>query len=741
MSAEMVDSMGDRSAGDAVLDLDEKTVKSVHEAACLIGPFGVFRGFYGGSASDRDTSSPAPQSFADSPHASSVDALPDYGGGHLLEDHIGEIGLEPWTVHDHHIPIEPSFLPGSYDAFGVDALMSLSQPWMHGEGSGGFCQMMAMDGSMSSLDHMFPQTPSRTSDMAFQESHAANTFEHEEEHHYGDQDCPQHAHLASNTQQQHQLYHQHRYRPEQEHDQHQQLHHRAPTPYHPFANSLPGSAPCLPTHAASLLRYYKSMDSSSSVKGMRISPWQLWLLPCALETFAELSLWNTTSHTRHSILCTLLAKSAFHLHRSTASHDDVGDGLGGEEESTRWLSVGLGHQKDAQSHLKLALQSESDEPSQSKYNEILMAILATAMVSVLYHGSRAVKIFLLDAERLIRLRGLALPRSFNLRVLHHVYTHLRVIAESTDVATIADPSPSLPAPSSSSSSSSKLSQTQTQTQAELAQATTEMAVSLRKFRLAEHSLGAELDVSREKPAEVGYADIHLDVSGRWPATMYPDIYGVPESLMTLLSQTISLANDKSKLERVARRDAAVSAALARHVKTLEQHIWSWTLDAENASSDPGSEPEPEPEPEPGRSRDVARRDGMLAEHPVIRSLALAMHQALIIYFYRRVYNMSAMVIQDAVRKTLDFVEPCLEEVADDYDFATSVGWASFIAACEATTADLQDQGRKILEVIDIHGIIYGADRPSVLAESVWERRRESGDWTLSWPDVMQNTAR
>ncbi|UQC85475.1 uncharacterized protein CLUP02_10973 [Colletotrichum lupini] len=105
---------------------------------------------------------------------------------------------------------------------------------------------------------------------------------------------------------------------------------------------------------------------------------------------------------------------------------------------------------------------ESDEPSQVKYNEILMAILATAMVSVLYKGSRAVKIFLLDAERLIRLRGLAMPKSFHVRVLHHVYTHLRVIAESTDIAI-----------------DSAKSQ---------AQAATEMAVSLRKFRITEDSL-------------------------------------------------------------------------------------------------------------------------------------------------------------------------------------------------------------------------------------------------------------
>lgn len=303
-----------------------------------------------------------------------------------------------------------------------------------------------------------------------------------------------------------------------------------------------------------------------------------------------------------------------------------------------------------------------------------------------------------------------MPRSFNIRVLHHVYTHLRVIAESTDI---------------SSDNAPKTGQALS-AQAQ-AQAATEMAVSLRKFRIAEDSLGADLDISREKPAEVGYADIHLDISGHWPVTMYPDIYGVPESLMTLLSQTISFANEKAKLEAIALYDPRVSAGLSRHVKMLEQHIWSWSLDSSDNQSGPS------------RPRELMNRDARLVDHPIIKSLTLAMHQALIIYFYRRVYNMSAMVIQDAVRKTLDYIQPCLEETADDHDFATSIGWAGFIAACEATTPDLQERGKLILESIDTQGVIFGADKPSVLAQSVWDKRKETGDWTLSWPDLMQSS--
>ncbi|KAL0942691.1 uncharacterized protein CTRU02_200577 [Colletotrichum truncatum] len=683
MAVEIVESMRGCSAGDIVLDLDEKVIRGVEEDVCLVGPFGVFRAFDGGPTgeSDKLPSSPQLQHSDSSPNTSSTEVLPDLVDGDLLDEDIEEVVIEPWSIQEDHLPMEPSFITGPFDIFGADMLMNLSQPWMHGEGTGSLTHMMSMDGSLPTLDLFFSPTSPRTPAMAHTELLPTDQTAQQEELAQPQEE----SNIVTSS--------------SSADEANLSVSHKVPTPL----TNKPGAAPCLPTHAASLLRYYKSIDSSSSVKGMRISPWQLWLLPCALETFAELSLWNTTSHTRHSILCTLLARSAFHLHRSLK--DD-------HKTSTNWLEIGLDYQKSAQSHLKLALQSESDEPNQAKYNEILMAILATAMVSVLYNGSRAVKIFLLDAERLIRLRGLSMPRSFNVRVLHHVYTHLRVIAESTDIAT-----ETFSKPSQAISTKSQ------------AQAATEMAVSLRKFRIAEDSLGADLDISREKPAEVGYADIHLDVSGHWPVTMYPDIYGVPESLMTLLSQTISFANERSKLEAIAMYDHRVAAALSRHIKMLEQQIWSWSLDSSGVHNGPS------------RPQELTNGNTRLVDHPVIRSLTLAMHQALIIYFYRRVYNMSAMVIQDAVRKTLDFIEPCLEEMAEDHDFATSIGWAGFIAACEATTPDLQERGRVILESIDAQGVIFGVDKPSVLAQSVWEQRTATGDWTLSWPDLMKTLAK
>lgn len=93
----------------------------------------------------------------------------------------------------------------------------------------------------------------------------------------------------------------------------------------------------------------------------------------------------------------------------------------------------------------------------------------------------------------------------------------------------------------------------------------------RNFSINPQTLG-DLELTRQKLDIVGYNDIHLDAPGAWDATLYPEIFGVPETLMTLLSQTISLTRGKPRFEAPGVIDSTVSTALGRHIKTLEQQI-------------------------------------------------------------------------------------------------------------------------------------------------------------------------
>jgi arginine metabolism regulation protein II len=68
--------------------------------------------------------------------------------------------------------------------------------------------------------------------------------------------------------------------------------------------------------------------------------------------------------------------------------------------------------------------------------------------------------------------------------------------------------------------------------------------SLERFSVTEGTLEVGLDPTVEKTFEVGYNNIHLGFHGKWQETLYTKIYGVPETLLTLLSQTVKLANGK-----------------------------------------------------------------------------------------------------------------------------------------------------------------------------------------------------
>ncbi|VUC26985.1 unnamed protein product [Clonostachys rosea] len=687
MSLELVDSLGKQLAGNVVVDLDDETATDGKFHS--VGPFGVFRVFDDPFVLDQvsDSNFSPPLRTSSSPLGSSDSgSVPDVPG-YPLDDDIEEINEERWATDPIQSVIDPALMQDASNEFGSTSFaadLNELDNWMQLGIQFGVDQFQSFPFD-SGFNMTLAATPPRSPrdpflGLAVSSSHPSSTVPQ------GGRKTPpvetsrnetDILPVATST------------------TVPQGLLDTIPTALN---SSLSDGMPNLPSHTAVLLRYLKTkvLEDPSNTNS-RMSPWKLMLLPCALETFAEMSLWNTTSNTRLSILCTLLAKSAFHLHRSLGKHSEAG---------SQWLQVAIGHQRDAQEHLKAALRTEVAGEGQAKYTEMLMAILGVGVVSVYFDGARAVKKLLLDAERLIRLRGFPSNKTFGLRVLHHMYTHLRVIMESTNIFPLQI--------GNENTDPSELSQVNISGAS---------AGALRRFRISPSDLG-DLDLMRAKPEDLGYHDIHLEASGIWPATLYPDMYGIPESLMTLLSQTISLANEKPKLELAAITNPSIAISLSNHIKTLEHQVWSWSPQSSQVPAGPAG------------PQALVTDDTPPLDTPLVEALILAMHKAIIIYFYRRVYNMSVMIVQDLVKKTLDFIQPYIGMFTNDQDYAISIGWSTFIAACEAATPELQKQAFECLEMMDDRGIFIEADKPSVVAKTVWQRREESGDLTFSWPGLM-----
>lgn len=119
--------------------------------------------------------------------------------------------------------------------------------------------------------------------------------------------------------------------------------------------------------APSLLRtYQKGSDTSEPAKQ---SFWKSFVLPSAMRTFADLSVFGKASDVSSSVFYSTLANSAFAMQRSEPLPSD--DSL--------WLSVGKSAEEAAQYYFQSAMRSEAPE---ADCQELLSATLSIALVSV-----------------------------------------------------------------------------------------------------------------------------------------------------------------------------------------------------------------------------------------------------------------------------------------------------------------------------------------------------------------------
>lgn len=335
MGLDMVQSLGDQSAGDVLVDLDNTTVSDddLHN----VGPFGVFRAFQDTSKeqfpdvlpylddedSVEEVSPNPPQARGFTPFMADFSAA--LNADQTFLSFANDFGSSDYTSSlgtDLDLSWNATALPLLSNDFGMSLpLNSVGSP--NGGYAGGILSPSAFQSSNPLSRPEGSRKGSRSLDAA-------------------SNDCNHTSSVLSRT--------------------------TSPRNGHIMQSSSP-----LPSNTATLLQYLKSEvfegTTSSFHRGM--SPWKLLLLPCALETVAEITLWNTTSFARRSILSTLLAKAAFHLSSSTSSQNN---------KSLFWKELGIGHQREAQQYLQEALDAELE--TEGKYIEKLMAILSVGVVSV-----------------------------------------------------------------------------------------------------------------------------------------------------------------------------------------------------------------------------------------------------------------------------------------------------------------------------------------------------------------------
>ena len=284
-------------------------------------------------------------------------------------------------------------------------------------------------------------------------------------------------------------------------------------------------------------------------------------------------------------------------------------------------------------------------------------------------NQKEARYYLIDSERLLRVRGLAKREiSRKARMLHHIYTWVRIVSESTYVLHDYSASDAFIEalnhhfrPTADESENDHLQRSDRNDR-------------LDDFlHLQPRQSDSDLDIDEPKEHEAGLHDIHLEDSRHFSETLYSQIYGIPETWLSLVSQTTRLANVMDTLLTNSgtlkkRVNSETWEALQRRSSRLENMICSLDLRSGINSS-----------------LGVQYSPGRPHAH-----MLRALNSALVIFFYRRIRQVHPTILQglvDDVIAALHDFDNGLEQFGLT---GPGIAWPAFMAGCEAIAPSRRD---------------------------------------------------
>ena len=215
-----------------------------------------------------------------------------------------------------------------------------------------------------------------------------------------------------------------------------------------------------------------------------------------------------------------------------------------------------------------------------------------------------------------------------------------------------------------------------------------------------------------KTREQGENDLHLGSPGIWAGTLYPEIFGVPETWFNLLSQVIRLGNEK-EVAADANEPALPLKEFAQRAKALETYILRWRFPDDLVTTSGGLQ--------------VMEVDWIMLE-----TMQNALHHALAIYFYRRIHDVDPIMLQAKVQKVKDCLYACKQICESGGGFFDGWMWPAFIAGCEALDIGLQRSFTEWFDFSRSRGKQSSSIRMQQLVDQVWDERRRDSRRSKSW---------
>ncbi|CAG8905548.1 unnamed protein product [Penicillium egyptiacum] len=467
------------------------------------------------------------------------------------------------------------------------------------------------------------------------------------------------------------------------------------------------------SHASFLLKnFQKNIVPQMTVVPLAKSPWNILNVPAALVTLGELMIMESesVSHARQANLYSLLACSAVHLAMDSPTATI------GSFPRNHWKEVSEQAYQDAKTHLKISLSEETAGARKAKLKDQLMAIYGLTEFAIFSGQYMDARRYLVDAERLLRFRALSKHRiSQKLRLLINVYVWLRLIGESTYVLHSYTPTDSF--------IDNLNMHCEVQTPNSGDKFTAEIAERGRRiddFLHLENSEG-DLNIDEPKDHRMDVPDIHLHDSRKSTGSLCQQVYGMPETMLSLVSQTTRLANVMETLRNAQSLDIPISShvwkALRRRSTRLENVINCF------------------------RNRDLSL-DICKEQTSPYELMVQALNSSLVIFFYRRVRQVHPGILSGHVDHVIAALRIWLSFVKEGYPVGLGTLWPMFISGCEATT---QAQRSAILDIVDQAGA-KSRFEPFQTAKDImskqWKLQDEQqasnlGNRLSTWVDILR----
>lgn len=460
----------------------------------------------------------------------------------------------------------------------------------------------------------------------------------------------------------------------------------------PTSPSLPSPRPMLSStvspDAVQLLSHFTTTVVSLLTPFRHTkTPWHILFVPHVKSCLAALAMGEQLDHASLCIFHGTLALAA--------------TSMTGLSKTTTWPERADLHKQQARHHASATLKRAYDVPKAFKYKSILMALIMMIQVSLFSRARMEGEHYFLEAEKFIRLRGLNRRKSRKIRLLHHCYVFERLFHEST-----VTPAAGL------------LNRRTDLFKAVASSGIVANGQDSPDFQLPDLN-NLEQSLSRVKDQELGENDLHLAYPGDFPATLYPEVAAVPESYMLLLSLVIRLGKAKNASESLPH----VTPLSTQEFLTQAKHVERAILRARPTQNVNQNTHLPTPQ-----------------DSQVLQDMLFAMHNALLIYFYRKIYDLDACLLQERVKVVCECLLRCEAADQDALYGSTGFKWPAFIAACEAEESETQNSFALLFRRLSLRsGFSAFADSLQDI-EQVWLEKQQPGGASVSWFDIMKRRA-